>query len=73
MFTIHYILTGEIHDIFATEEVTEISGSEEFSSFPEDLVAEQLTYMDAVSINRCILFVSINTDYDSEVFVLFIP
>lgn len=27
-----------------------MSGSEEFSSFPEDLVAEQLTYMDAVSI-----------------------
>ncbi|NWS55503.1 RGL1 protein, partial [Chunga burmeisteri] len=29
------------------EEELEINSSEEFSSFPEDLVAEQLTYMDA--------------------------
>ncbi|KAG8132810.1 hypothetical protein E2320_010629 [Naja naja] len=54
MFTIHYILTGEIHDIFATEEETEISGSEEFSSFPEDLVAEQLTYMDATLFKKVV-------------------
>lgn len=33
----------------APEEEMEIDGSEEFSVFPEDVVAEQLTYMDAVS------------------------
>ncbi|XP_063154504.1 ral guanine nucleotide dissociation stimulator-like 1 isoform X2 [Candoia aspera] len=46
--------SSEIHDIFATEEKTEISGSEEFSSFPEDLVAEQLTYMDAKLFKRVV-------------------
>ncbi|XP_007426354.1 ral guanine nucleotide dissociation stimulator-like 1 [Python bivittatus] len=45
---------SEIHDIFVTEEKTEISGSEEFSSFPEDLVAEQLTYMDAKLFKRVV-------------------
>ncbi|ETE70329.1 Ral guanine nucleotide dissociation stimulator-like 1, partial [Ophiophagus hannah] len=45
---------SEIHDIFATEEETEISGSEEFSSFPEDLVAEQLTYMDATLFKKVV-------------------
>ncbi|XP_013912459.1 PREDICTED: ral guanine nucleotide dissociation stimulator-like 1, partial [Thamnophis sirtalis] len=45
---------SEIHDIFATEEETKISGAEEFSSFPEDLVAEQLTYMDATLFKRVV-------------------
>ncbi|XP_066479636.1 ral guanine nucleotide dissociation stimulator-like 1 [Tiliqua scincoides] len=36
-----------IHDTLALDAKMETSGSEDFSSFPEDLVAEQLTYMDA--------------------------
>ncbi|KAJ6657366.1 hypothetical protein lerEdw1_002533 [Lerista edwardsae] len=39
-----------IHDTLAFDEKVETSGPEDFSSFPEDLVAEQLTYMDAVGI-----------------------
>lgn len=35
------------------EEELEVGGPAEFTSFPEDLVAEQLTYMDAV----CVLLV----------------
>ncbi|KAJ7332311.1 hypothetical protein JRQ81_014491 [Phrynocephalus forsythii] len=38
---------NDIHDTFAMEEEAEAGGMEEFSSFPEDLVAEQLTFMDA--------------------------
>jgi len=44
--------TDGFHSTFPSnlcdEEELEISSPEEFSSFPEDLVAEQLTYMDAV-------------------------
>ncbi|XP_034977353.1 ral guanine nucleotide dissociation stimulator-like 1 isoform X2 [Zootoca vivipara] len=43
-----------IHDTFALEEKMEMCGSEEFSSFPEDLVAEQLTYMDAKLFKRVV-------------------
>ncbi|XP_028588040.2 ral guanine nucleotide dissociation stimulator-like 1 isoform X5 [Podarcis muralis] len=43
-----------IHDTFALEGKMEMSGSEEFSSFPEDLVAEQLTYMDAKLFKRVV-------------------
>uniref|UniRef100_A0A8D2J4M5 Ral guanine nucleotide dissociation stimulator like 1 n=1 Tax=Varanus komodoensis TaxID=61221 RepID=A0A8D2J4M5_VARKO len=43
-----------IHDTPAVEEEMEARGSEEFSSFPEDLVAEQLTYMDAKLFKRVV-------------------
>ncbi|XP_020650742.3 ral guanine nucleotide dissociation stimulator-like 1 isoform X1 [Pogona vitticeps] len=38
---------NEVRDTVAIEEEGETPGAEDLSSFPEDLVAEQLTYMDA--------------------------
>ncbi|XP_060088393.1 ral guanine nucleotide dissociation stimulator-like 1 isoform X3 [Heteronotia binoei] len=43
-----------ILDALALEEEMEICGSEEFSVFPEDLVAEQLTYLDAKLFKRVV-------------------
>ncbi|XP_053101795.1 ral guanine nucleotide dissociation stimulator-like 1 isoform X3 [Hemicordylus capensis] len=43
-----------IHETLALDKQMETSGSEDFSSFPEDLVAEQLTYMDAKLFKRVV-------------------
>lgn len=43
------------------EEELECGASAEFTSFSEDLVAEQLTYMDAVGLFLCLRCASLQT------------
>nr|XP_008122689.1 PREDICTED: ral guanine nucleotide dissociation stimulator-like 1 [Anolis carolinensis] len=48
------VMNGGIHDTLANEEKLETENSEDFSSFAEDFVAEQLTYMDAELFKRLV-------------------